>query len=160
MPCYECENGLWRFGENGKCQYSTKSQCEEANKDYYAEETYDDYPQAASDNAARALKWLDENDNPNDCLTPVGFARANQLKNREKLSRKTIARMASFKRHQKNKDVPYEEGCGGIAWDCWGGDEGINWAIKKLEEIDKEKQIKNVFESYFDEVIKSLKDSK
>jgi hypothetical protein len=142
MPCYECENGKWKFGESGKCQYDSKTSCETANKDYYAEETYDDYPQAASNNATKALNWLDENDNPNDCLTAVGFARANQLKNREKLSRKTIARMASFKRHQQHKDVPYEEGCGGIAWDCWGGDEGINWAIKKLKKIDKENMAK------------------
>ena len=38
MPCLECENGLWRFGESGKCQYSSKSECETANADYYAEE--------------------------------------------------------------------------------------------------------------------------
>tara|TARA_R100000773_G_scaffold18445_1_gene16711 strand:- start:17630 stop:19516 length:1887 start_codon:yes stop_codon:yes gene_type:complete len=100
--------------------------------------TYNDYPQSATNNAKRALKWLRENDNPNDCLTPVGFQRANQLANRESLSRDTIARMASFKRHQQNKDVPYDEGCGGIAWDCWGGTSGIEWAIKKLKQIDGE----------------------
>jgi len=37
MPCYECENGKWRFGETGKCEYSSKSECETANKDYYME---------------------------------------------------------------------------------------------------------------------------
>ena len=37
MPCLECENGLWRFGESGKCQYSSKSECETANSDYSAE---------------------------------------------------------------------------------------------------------------------------
>ena len=36
MPCLECENGKWRWGESGECQYSSKSQCEEANTDYYA----------------------------------------------------------------------------------------------------------------------------
>ena len=45
--------------------------------------------------------------------------------------------MASFKRHQQNKDVPYSEGCGGIMWDAWGGSAGVNWAISKLKEIDK-----------------------
>ena len=39
MPCYECENGKWKFGETGKCQYSSKSECETANKDYYLEES-------------------------------------------------------------------------------------------------------------------------
>ena len=37
MPCLECENKLWRWGESGKCEYSTKSECETDNADYYAE---------------------------------------------------------------------------------------------------------------------------
>ena len=161
MPCYECENGKDKFGQTGECRYDTKSECDDANKDYYAQETYDDYPKAASENAARALKWLEENDNPNDCLTPVGFARANQLKNREKLSRDTIARMASFKRHQQHKDVPYEEGCGGIAYDCWGGEEGIEWAIRKLEQIDnEEKEMKAQEETEVSERIKKALQNK
>tara|TARA_Y100000592_G_scaffold2155_1_gene3368 strand:- start:12100 stop:12663 length:564 start_codon:yes stop_codon:yes gene_type:complete len=98
-------------------------------------ETYNDYPQAATNNAKRALKWVDEN-GWGSCGTPVGKKRANQIANRESLSRDTIARVASFKRHQKDKDVPYSEGCGGLMWDCWGGTSMINWAIKKLEQID------------------------
>ena len=48
--------------------------------------------------------------------------------------------MASFKRHQQHKDVPYDEGCGGIMWDAWGGSSGVEWAIRKLEQIDKERK--------------------
>ena len=140
MPCYECENGKWKFGETGNCQYDSKSECETANKDYYAEETYNDYPQAATNNAKRAIKYKE--DNGSDCGTIVGWTRARQLANRESLTRRTIARMASFKRHQQHKDVPYDEGCGGIMWDAWGGDAGINWAIKKLEQIDKKNMAK------------------
>ena len=55
------------------------------------------------------------------------------------MTRRTIARVASFKRHQQHKDVPYDEGCGGIMWDAWGGTEMIEWAIKKLEKIDNPK---------------------
>ena len=138
MTCYECENGNWKFGETGRCQYETKSDCETANKDYYAEETYDDYPQAATTNAKRAIKYKEENGS--SCGTIVGWTRARQLANREKLTRKTIDRMASFKRHQQHKDVPYDEGCGGIMWDAWGGDAGVEWAIRKLEQIDKKKE--------------------
>ena len=140
MPCYECENGKWKFGQTGNCQYDSKSECETANKDYYAEETYDDYPQAATTNAKRAIKYKEENGS--DCGTVVGWTRARQLANREKLSRSTIARMASFKRHQQHKDVPYDEGCGGIMWDAWGGDAGVEWAIRKLEQIDKKNMAK------------------
>ena len=46
--------------------------------------------------------------------------------------------MASFKRHQQNKDVPYDKGCGGLMWDAWGGDEGVDWAIRKLERINNQ----------------------
>lgn len=99
-------------------------------------ETYNDYPESASNNAKRALKWADEN-GWGGCGTAVGKARANQLAKRENISRDTIARMASFKRHQQSKDVPYSEGCGGLMWDAWGGTSGIEWAINKLKQIDK-----------------------
>ena len=140
MPCYECENGKWKFGQTGNCQYDSKSECETANKDYYAEETYDDYPQAATTNAKRAIKYKEENGS--SCGTIVGWTRARQIANREKLTRRTIARVASFKRHQQHKDVPYDEGGGGIMWEAWGGSEMIEWAIRKLEQIDKPKNQK------------------
>lgn len=107
------------------------------NKEALAE-TYNDYPESASNNAKKALKYKEENPD-NDCGTLVGWKRANQLAKREKISRDTIARMASFKRHQQHKDVPYDEGCGGLMWDAWGGASGIEWAIRKLAQIDKAK---------------------
>lgn len=97
--------------------------------------TYSDYPQAARNNAKRALKWAEEN-GWGSCGTAVGKQRANQLAKGEALTASTIARMASFKRHQQNKDVPYSEGCGGLMWDAWGGSAGINWAISKMKEIN------------------------
>jgi hypothetical protein len=98
-------------------------------------ESYTDYPQAAVDNAKSALDWVDKN-GWGSCGTMIGKARAHQLANRLPISRDTIARMASFKRHEQNKNVLYEKGCGGLMWDAWGGTEGIEWAIKKLKEID------------------------
>ncbi len=109
------------------------------------EETYNDYPEAATNNAKRALKYKEENGS--SCGTPVGWTRARQLANRERISRDTIARMASFKRHQQNKDVPYDEGCGGIMWDAWGGDAGIEWAIRKLDQIDNKKSMIYVYKN-------------
>ena len=98
--------------------------------------SYSDYPESARNNAKRALKWKKENGS--SCGTSVGWTRANQLASGQAISRDTIARMASFKRHQQHKDVPYSEGCGGIMWDAWGGTSGVEWAIRKLEQIDKE----------------------
>ena len=97
--------------------------------------SYTDYPESASNNAKKAIKYKEENGS--SCGTRVGWTRARQLADRKPISRDTIARMASFKRHQQHKDVPYSEGCGGIMWDAWGGASGINWAINKLKQIDK-----------------------
>ena len=102
-------------------------------------ESYADYPKAAQENAQRALNWAEEN-GWGDCGTAVGKARANQLAKGEPISEDTIARMAAFERHRQNSDTPYGEGCGKLMWDAWGGDEGIEWAQRKLEQIRKEKQ--------------------
>jgi hypothetical protein len=109
---------------------------EKASAEEFAE-TYDDYPEAAVNAAKRALKWAEEN-GWGDCGMGPGKARANQLANREPLSRETIARMSAFQRHRQNSDTPYGEGCGKLMWDAWGGDAGIAWAERKLEQIDKE----------------------
>jgi len=98
-------------------------------------ESYNDYPDGAVNNAKRAVDYKEKNGST--CGTRIGWTRAGQLSRREKISRDTISRMASFKRHQQHKDVPYSEGCGGIMWDAWGGSAGVNWAISKLKEIDK-----------------------
>ena len=99
-------------------------------------QSYTDYPESATNNAKRARKWKEENGS--DCGTRVGWTRSAQLADRKPISRDTIARMASFKRHQQNKDVPYSEGCGKLMWDAWGGTSGIEWAIRKLKQIDNE----------------------
>jgi len=99
-------------------------------------DSYTDYPQGASNNAKRALEWVDKH-GWGSCGEATGKARSHQLANREPITRDTIARMSAFRRHQQYKDVPYSEGCGGLMWDCWGGDSGISWAENKLKEIDK-----------------------
>jgi ATP-dependent protease ClpP protease subunit len=106
--------------------------------------TFNDYPKAATENAKRALKFREDTDNKNGCGTPVGWARANQLAKRENISLDTVKRMSAFNRHRQNKDVPYKDGCGGLMWDAWGGTEGIDWAKRKVEQIEKE-QMENSF---------------
>lgn len=135
MPCIKCGEESYKWGEDGECKYSSLEACESANSGYN-NETYNDYPQSATNNAKRAIKYKEENGS--DCGTNVGWTRAGQLARKENISRDTIARMASFKRHQQHKDVPYDEGCGGIMWDAWGGTSGVEWAIRKLKSIDKE----------------------
>ena len=102
------------------------------------EESYNDYPKAAVENAKTALRYAEQN-GWGDCGEATGKKRANMLANNEPLSRETIARMASFERHRQNSDRPLGEGCGRLMWLAWGGDEGIEWASRKLKEIDKQK---------------------
>ena len=110
-----------------------------------AEDTYKDYPAAAKANAKKAIKWKEEHGRDEvKGGTEVGWARAHQLAKGEALSKDVVSRMAQFNRHRKNskikpelKDEPWKDN-GYIAWLIWGGDEGVDWAIKKMEEINKE----------------------
>lgn len=97
-------------------------------------DTFSDYPAQATENAKIALRWADEN-GWGECGTPVGKARANQLAKGEALSEDTIARMAAFERHRQNSQKELGDGCGRLMWLCWGGDEGIEWAQRKLKQI-------------------------
>jgi len=104
--------------------------------------TYNDYPQSASNNAKRMIEWREKHGRDEvRGGTEVGWKRANQLANREKLSESTIARMAQFNRHRENatidpqyKDTPWKDR-GYVAWNLWGGTSGVNWAIKKIQSI-------------------------
>lgn len=107
--------------------------------------TYNDYPQSASNNAKRMIEWREKHGRDEvRGGTEVGWKRANQLANREKLSESTIARMAQFNRHRENatidpqyKDTPWKDR-GYVAWNLWGGTSGVNWAIKKIKQIRDE----------------------
>jgi len=103
--------------------------------------TYNDYPESASNNAKKVLAWKKKYGKEVKGMTSIGWTRANQLASNEKLSYKTIARMAAFKRHQKNatidpkyKSTPWKDR-GYVAWLGWGGTSGVNWAIKKAESL-------------------------
>ena len=39
MPCEQCEEGLYKWGETGECLYETLEDCQLANQDTYLEET-------------------------------------------------------------------------------------------------------------------------
>ena len=112
------------------------------------EESYNDYPQEASENACRAIKYK-EKVGDLKCGTNVGWIRANQLCKGRNISTDTIARMASFKRHQQHKDIPYDQGCGGLMWDAWGGDAGINWALRKMDYINRRLRLNEFGEEKF-----------
>ena len=98
-------------------------------------DSYNDYPKQATENAKIALRYAEEN-GWGSCGTAVGKARASQLANGENISRDTIARMAGFERHRQSSDKPLGDGCGRLMWLAWGGDAGVEWAQRKLKQID------------------------
>ena len=166
MPVYSCGNGKFRIGD-GECMYTSRASAERAYVAYlaqendekgeqnnYKEETYNDYPEAATNNAKRVLKWREEYGDEVRGMTSVGWKRANQLANKERLSRETIAKMAAFERHRQNaevapefKDTPWRDN-GHVAWLGWGGSAGIEWAQRKLNQIDNKKSMIYNYKSF------------
>jgi hypothetical protein len=96
--------------------------------------SYTDYPKAAVENAKIAVRYAEEN-GWGSCGTSVGKIRANQLSNNEPISEETIAKMAAFERHRQNSQKELGDGCGRLMWLAWGGDEGVEWAQRKLQQI-------------------------
>tara|TARA_R110002051_G_scaffold144325_1_gene217229 strand:- start:1401 stop:1832 length:432 start_codon:yes stop_codon:yes gene_type:complete len=39
MPCEQCEEGMYKWGETGDCKYETLEDCQLANQEEYLEET-------------------------------------------------------------------------------------------------------------------------
>jgi hypothetical protein len=112
------------------------------------EQTYNDYPKAASKNAQKAIDWKEKYGR--DIVTAgtaVGWQRAHQLAKGESLSEDVVSRMAQFNRHRKNskiapefKDEPWKDR-GYVAWLIWGGDEGVDWAMKTMDKINSGKEL-------------------
>ena len=96
--------------------------------------SFSDYPDSVKNNAKRALKWAEEN-GWGSCGTGVGKQRANQLANGEAISLDTIKRMYSYlSRHAPDLDSSksYEDGCGKLMYDAWGGKSALSWAKTRI----------------------------
>jgi hypothetical protein len=96
-----------------------------------------DYPESIKNNAKRVLKYVEEN-GWGECGTDVGKQRANQLANGEPISLDTIKRMYSYlSRHEVDLDSSkgYDDGCGKLMYDSWGGKSALSWAESKLNDF-------------------------
>jgi hypothetical protein len=104
-------------------------------------EAITDYPQGVKDAAARVVKYTEEN-GWGTCGTQVGKVRASQLANGEPISVDTLKRMYSYlSRHKVDlqSSTSYEDGCGKLMYDSWGGEAGLTWAERKLKQLENEK---------------------
>ena len=106
-------------------------------KDIFAE-SISDYPQGVRSNAQKVLDFVEKN-GWGSCGTAVGKQRANQLAKGEPISIETVQRMANYlTRHAKDLEssTTYNDGCGKLMYDAWGGKAGLRWAKSKLKELN------------------------
>ena len=137
---YAMRNGKFRSGKHDTDLFPEGHPL--SSKEESKAEMYDDYPQTATNNAKRMIEWREKYGR--DVVkggTEVGWQRANQLAKREAISADVVSRMAQFNRHRDNatiadeyKDEPWKDR-GFVAWNLWGGTAGVDWAIKKMEEL-------------------------
>jgi hypothetical protein len=102
-------------------------------------ESYSDYPDAVKNNAKAVLKYVEEN-GWGSCGTPVGKVRANQLANGEPISLETVKRMYSYlSRHEADLEASkgYDDGCGKLMYDSWGGKSALSWSKSKINQAEK-----------------------
>ncbi|CAB4137326.1 Phage-like element PBSX protein, XkdF [uncultured Caudovirales phage] len=104
-------------------------------------ESISDYPESVKNAAARAVKYAEEN-GWGSCGTDVGKQRASQLAKGENISVDTVKRMYSYlSRHKADlqSSKSYDDGCGKLMYDSWGGEPALKWAETKLRQLEKQK---------------------
>ena len=104
-------------------------------------DTISDYPEGVKNAAKSAVEYADKN-GWGSCGTGVGKQRASQLAKGENISVDTLKRMYSYlSRHKTDltKSKSYDDGCGKLMYDAWGGEAGLKWSERKLKQLEKEK---------------------
>jgi hypothetical protein len=112
-------------------------------------ESYTDYPELIKKNAQAALDYIEKSGNPNDCMTQVGKVRAQQLAQGKPISIETVKRMKAYiTRHKKDLESSksYEDGCGKLAMDAWGGVEALNWVESTINKYENNFQVENTLD--------------
>ena len=104
-------------------------------------EAISDYPEGVKDAAASAVKYAEEN-GWGSCGTNIGRGRATDLSKGAPISVDTLKRMYSYlSRHKVDLESSktYEDGCGKLMYDAWGGDAGLTYSERKLKQLENEK---------------------
>lgn len=109
--------------------------------------SHSDYPQTVKDTAKRVLAHAEKN-GWGSCGTEVGKVRANQLASGKPLTMDTIHRIFSYlSRHKGDlkSSKSYDEGCGKLMYDAWGGETMLHWCERKINSANKQNMSKQEF---------------
>ena len=109
-------------------------------------ESISDYPEGVKDTASKAVKWAEEN-GWGSCGTQVGKTRASQLATGSPISVDTLKRMYSYlSRHKVDLETSksYEDQCGRLMYDSWGGEAALTWSERKLKQLENMKMVFSV----------------
>lgn len=112
----------------------------EQNFIYFGKEDSFIVPQSIASKACKARKYKEENGS--SCGTPVGWTRSSQLCDRKPITLETVKRMYSYlSRHKVDlqSSKSYDDGCGLLMYDAWGGEPALPWAekiVKRYEDMD------------------------
>jgi len=103
-------------------------------------DTISDYPEGVKNAAKRAVDYAEKN-GWGSCGTQVGKTRASQLSKGGPISVDTLKRMYSYlSRHKSDltSSKSYDDGCGKLMYDSWGGEAGLTYSERKIESLQKE----------------------
>lgn len=106
-------------------------------------ESITDYPEGVKTAAKKAVDWAEKN-GWGSCGTAVGKQRASQLAKGEAISIDTLKRMYSYLSRHKgdlttSKD--YKGSCGKLMYDAWGGEAGLTYSERKIQQLEKQKMV-------------------
>jgi hypothetical protein len=106
-------------------------------------ESITDYPEGVKTAAKKAVDWAEKN-GWGECGTAVGKQRASQLAKGEAISVDTLKRMYSYLSRHKgdlttSKD--YKGSCGKLMYDAWGGEAGLTYSERKIQQLEKQKMV-------------------
>ena len=106
-------------------------------------ESITDYPEGVKNAAAKAVAYAEKN-GWGSCGTAVGKTRASQLAKGEPISVDTLKRMYSYlSRHKADltSSKSYDDGCGKLMYDSWGGEAGLTYSERKIKSLEKQKMV-------------------
>ena len=100
------------------------------------ERMYEDYPATATENAKRAIAQHDTNAGKR-VKNQFAYDIAKTLANKGKLKFSEVQKIASFIRYKNLAGKSYEDNESAIVWDSVGGTNGVMWAKRRCDSMEK-----------------------